>query len=364
MTKPQLSVIVTCYNNAKYLPTCLDALLAQTLPDIEIICVDDASTDDSVKILQKYKKRDPRIRLILLDENQGVSIARNRALAAAKTKYIMFCDADDYYDPTMCEKMYQAITENHTDLAICGIEITYHAHPEMKISDDNYYSLKYQGLQLVNDELILKTDLAPTNKIFRRSLLEKYHLTFPAGLHFEDAYFCTAYLCISHTIFFVNERLYHYIRHQNSTMSQTWSDSETDFAIEHLQIAFRLYDFLAEHDLAESKNDLFWQIFYLYEFFALENSKSRERVKLVKSSAREFIAEHRAAFDRIHPNLHDDLLNRNSDRPYFSTLRLKGFLLRFMPTYRLIIENIHSLRTLHNKNQELITEIGRYNGEN
>ncbi len=364
MSQPKISIIVTCYNNAKYLPACLDALISQSLSEIEIICINDASTDNSKKVLEKYKKRDSRIRVINFEENQGVSVARNRGIAAAKAAFIMFCDGDDYYDPTMCEKMYDAITKNASDIAICGIAITYHAHHEMKISDDNYYTLKYQGLHLVDDDLILKTDLAPTNKIFRKDLLEKYEITFPEGLRFEDAYFCTAYLCICKTAFFLNERLYHYIRHKTSAMSETWSNSDTDFAIDHLSIAFCLYDFLEKHDIADEKNDLFWQLFYLFEFFALENSKSRERVKLVKSSARDFIDQHRTAFDRIHPNIHDDLLHRSSARPYFSTLRLKGFLLRFMPTYRLVIENIHSLRTLHNKNQDLITEIGRADEKN
>lgn len=359
--KPLISVVVTCYNNAKFLEKCLKSLAKQTLQDIEIICIDDASTDDSLAILKTLAKNDARIKVLHNSENQGVSASRNRATSEAKADYIMYCDADDYYDSAMCEKLYHAITNHDADLAICEVNIIYESHPEMKISDDNYYSLKYHGLQLINDDLMLNTDLAPTNKIFKKSLLEKYQIRFPEGLHFEDAYFCMAYFCVSKTVFYLNERLYHYIRRENSIMSQTWSDDKTDFAIDHLHIAFRFYDFLETHGLTEQYNDLFWQVFFADEFFALENSKTPARIKQVKQEASNFINEHQSSFQSINPSLQEEIKKRSSAKFYLSNTRLKHILLKLMPTYRLEIENIHSLRTLRHKNQELIDEINHLN---
>lgn len=359
MKKPLVSVIVTSFNNAKYLPKCLDALYDQTLKDIEVICIDDASDDDSAQIIRDYARHDNRFHAIVNSENLGVSASRNLATAKAKADFIMYCDADDYYEPTMCEKMHHAITTHDTDLAICEIDIIYHAHPEMRISDDNYYSLKYHGLQLVTPDLPLNTDLAPTNKIFRKSLLKRYSIEFPEGLRYEDAYFCMAYFFVSKTVFYLNERLYHYVRHQHSTMSQTWSDSHTDFAIDHLYIAFRLYDFLSEHQLLETYGESFWQCFYAYESFALDNSKSKARIAEVKAAASDFIAQHTDSLSQVNPTLQEIIRQRSSTSFYFSATRLKNFLLRFMPTYRLAIENIHSLRTLQNKNQELLDSISQ-----
>lgn len=87
----------------------------------------------------------------------------------ARADFVMFCDADDYYDESMCEEMYKAVAySSRIDMGISEINVIYEAHREMKYSDDNYYSLKYTGIQKINDDLILNTDLSPTNKIFKK----------------------------------------------------------------------------------------------------------------------------------------------------------------------------------------------------
>lgn len=359
-SSPLISVIVAVYNNTKYLPKCLDALLTQTFDDFEIICIDDASSDDSAKILDDFAARDSRIKVIHNSTNQGVSVSRNAGIDQARGKYIMFCDGDDYYEPTMCEQLYQAITQHQTDIAICEIAITYHAHQDMKISDDNYYALHFNGLQPVSENLIFYTDLAPTNKIFKKSLLDRYKIRFPANLHFEDAYFCVAYFCLCETAFYVNQRLYNYIRHAHSTMSDTWSNrSDHDFAIEHLYIAFELYDFLKQHGLLQRYNDLYWRYFNSFEFFALSNSKSRANVRQAKAAAREFLTQHQADFAKSATYIQDEIRTRSSALPYLNSAQIKRLLLKFMPTFRLEIGNIHRLQNLHFKYEHLLEEIDK-----
>ncbi|WP_278582648.1 glycosyltransferase family 2 protein, partial [Prevotella denticola] len=96
---PKISVLVAVYNTAEYLPQCLDSLLNQTLKDVEVVCVDDASTDDSLDILHQYAARDTRLKVIALDENRGQAHARNIGLSCATGDYIGFVDSDDWLGP-------------------------------------------------------------------------------------------------------------------------------------------------------------------------------------------------------------------------------------------------------------------------
>ncbi|MDR2721229.1 MAG: glycosyltransferase [Puniceicoccales bacterium] len=112
---PAVSVIVPCYNDEKYIPDCLDSLLAQTFSNWEAICINDGSTDGSLSVLKKYAKRDRRIKVID-QENKGTSIARNNAIKAACGKYIFPLDADDKIAETCLEELYNTITT--TDYAL------------------------------------------------------------------------------------------------------------------------------------------------------------------------------------------------------------------------------------------------------
>ena len=102
---PLVSVIVPIYNTAEYLEECLDSLINQTLEDIEIICVEDKSSDDCLKILKEYSKKDDRIILIENDSNQGQSISRNNGLKIAKGEYVAFLDSDDWIDRNTYERL-------------------------------------------------------------------------------------------------------------------------------------------------------------------------------------------------------------------------------------------------------------------
>lgn len=101
----KISVIIPVYNVEKYLRECLDSVVNQTFKDIEIICVDDGSTDKSLEILQEYKRKDDRF-VILQQRHSGAGAARNYGLKLAEGKYIQFLDSDDYFEPTLLEELY------------------------------------------------------------------------------------------------------------------------------------------------------------------------------------------------------------------------------------------------------------------
>lgn len=116
---PLVSVIVPCYNVARYMRKCLDTLRAQTLGDIEFICVNDGSTDDTLAILREYAAADERF-VIIDQKNGGVAAARNAALDRVQGRYIGFADPDDYVSPVMFERLYLAAEEDHAELVCMG----------------------------------------------------------------------------------------------------------------------------------------------------------------------------------------------------------------------------------------------------
>ena len=101
--QPKVSVIIPVYNCEAFLPQCIDSLRAQTLEEIEMIFVCDASPDDSLSILRRYEQMDERIRVIAFEQNRGVSAARNAGIEVAAGEYVIFCDSDDWVEPQMYE---------------------------------------------------------------------------------------------------------------------------------------------------------------------------------------------------------------------------------------------------------------------
>lgn len=121
--QPKVSVIIPVYNVEKYLAGCLNSVINQTLAGIEIICVEDGSTDNSKKILAEYEKAESRIRVIWHSSNMGTGMARKRGVLAAQGQYIMFLDSDDELFSHACETAYTAIEKNKTDVLEFGVKV-------------------------------------------------------------------------------------------------------------------------------------------------------------------------------------------------------------------------------------------------
>lgn len=117
---PKISVIIPVYNTEQYLAQCLDSVLGQTFHDIEIICVNDGSTDNSLQILTQYAKRDNRI-MVINQQNSGVVAARNNAIAVAKSDLIFPLDSDDFIAPNALEKMYECFKSGCGDIITCRV---------------------------------------------------------------------------------------------------------------------------------------------------------------------------------------------------------------------------------------------------
>lgn len=283
--KDKISIIVPVYNVKEYLEACLDSLIHQTMKEIKIICIDDGSTDGSAKILDRYRRKDNRIKIIK-QKNNGLSIARNAGLATVTTPYVMFCDADDCYDSKMCDQMFQAIDANGVDLAVCGIKVFYEAHGELKKSDSKYYKIKFCGKKNIDENLITKTDASVCNKIFRTNLIRKYDIKFLDKLNNEDYYFYNAYMSVAKTCYFINRQLYNYIRHEGSIMSDSFKKS--NYSPDHLLVAQKLFSFYKKTGFLEKHTDLFWTQFSESFWFSYNYSGKKYRKK-IRQIAKEFI---------------------------------------------------------------------------
>lgn len=251
----KVSVIVPIFNMEKYLGACLDSLINQTLSEIEIVCVNDGSTDKSLEIVKKYKKRDGRIKIVN-QENGGLSSARNAGLKKVSAPYVMFCDPDDQFDLKMCEKMYSAIEDSGADLAICGIKMIYEAHQEMQISDENYYRLRFDGKKIINDKVIMETNGSACNKIFRMSIIKENDIDFPEGLTSEDHCFYCKYMSVSKTIYFLSQKLYHYVRREESIMSNNFDGNK--LAVDDIKVAEKIFRFYKKNGFLDTHKNLFW----------------------------------------------------------------------------------------------------------
>jgi glycosyltransferase involved in cell wall biosynthesis len=193
----KVSVIIPVYNEETYLVQCLQSILEQSLKNIEIICVDDGSSDRSVELIEKFQKKDSRIRLIR-QKNAGGGAARNRGALAARGEYLSFLDADDYFEPTMLEKMAEKLDETKSDLCICKVRCWH--------EDLNFYTEEYSAMReefLPEKDVFSAKDMPghifntfhnwPWNKMFRRSFVEEKGLVFQEILRTNDLFFtCTA----------------------------------------------------------------------------------------------------------------------------------------------------------------------------
>lgn len=222
---PKISVVVPVYNTAKYLNKCLDSLTAQTLSDIEIICVNDCSTDDSLKILKEYEAKDARIKLIDFAENKGVSVARNRGIDAATGDYLGFVDADDSVAPDFYAKLYHKAIETGAPVVKGNVYYVGDDYKTPELSD--FY----------NQNERIKTNKAYflygfTSAIYKTETVKKSKIYFPEGItHFEDPYFSIKASIVFERVEFVDDAKYLYLKHSDSACENVKTPRKaTDFA--------------------------------------------------------------------------------------------------------------------------------------
>lgn len=220
---PEISIVVPVYNVEKYLKKCIESIQNQTFENIEIILVDDGSTDMSAKICDNFASIDSRVRVFHL-KNGGVSKARNYGMDKAIGKYIMFCDSDDYVNESWCETLYHYIKLYPNSWVGTGLyRVNYYDKSEQKIVYDckkNFHNIKkdkYYEIMNLGIAGLLVTRIFENEKIKNNKLRFKEELTYG-----EDVIFNCEYLNISDDIVMINEALYYYVKYDDKTLSSKY----------------------------------------------------------------------------------------------------------------------------------------------
>lgn len=211
---PLISIIIPCYNAEKTLEKCLTSVIHQSYDNLEIILIDDGSTDNSAKIYQDFQLKDERIKIFVQD-NSGVSKARNNGVKAATGEYVCFVDSDDWVEPDYCSELFRLLNEENADISI--IEASYEDENgtvvfHKSISEEKVFDGK-RALSLLLEDNVIQSH--PWGKLYKVSFFK--NVDFPENLKcFED--YSTLFKVFDKALKVVksNKKLYHYIQHDDS----------------------------------------------------------------------------------------------------------------------------------------------------
>ena len=219
MIKEKISIIVPVYNVEAYLERCVESILKQTYTNLEILLVNDGSTDKSGELCDKLALRDHRIRVIH-KENGGLSDARNRGIDEASSNLIGFIDSDDYIDEDMYETLYRQMVASKADLSMCGHYDVYHQIPEKQVAKIKTWELMpEEAIKMVMEAKILS--VTAVNKLYKKALFEQ--LRFRIGKIAEDAFIMVDLIHQCSKIVATNEKKYYYVHRENSITTQKFS---------------------------------------------------------------------------------------------------------------------------------------------
>lgn len=228
---PKVSVIITIYNREKYIEDCTRTLFEQTLDDVELLFVDDASTDDSMMILRKllenYPKRKALTKIICLEKNGGRAVARQTGIDHSTGEYVIHVDSDDWVDLDMLEKLYEKAKETHADIVGCNVTHEYRNYKRI-------FSQDYSDDMEENIRRLLNGKIFPSlcTSLTRSSLIRDNHITFPQGLDTgEDLLFNLNLYLHAQKVVGIDSPFYHY-RHTEDSGSFKHTEKSIDSVIE------------------------------------------------------------------------------------------------------------------------------------
>lgn len=296
MSNPKVSVIVPVYNVESYLQESLDSIINQTLKEIEIICVDDASTDNSLAILKKYAKKDKRI-IVLEQENQGAGVARNTGLDIARGKYLSFLDPDDFFELSLLEDCYNKAIETDVDIVVYGSN----SYDDNTSLFSDQIAGSQNGIRYVNlpenhifshidmQDKIFNTFLfVPWNKFFKTDFIKENSIRYQPVFRSNDIYFTCISLIIAKKIIVLDKVLTYYRKGMKSN-----SQSTTDkYPLNFYETFVCLYQKLHQLNVIESVFESFYIVLFQSIKYATNQKKTYDGFKLL--------------YEKIKTNLHED----------------------------------------------------------
>ena len=230
----KISVVIPVYNSEKYLKRCINSVLNQTIKDIEIILINDGSTDKSEEIIDDYIAKHGEKIIKFNQRNAGQATARNKGIELAKGEFITFIDSDDYIDKMMLEDLYEEATNNNMDIVICDY------FEERKNQLIYKRQILHEHDDMTKDYILFVA--GPCNKIIKTTLLKQNSIKFPENIFYEDIAIMPALAIYSQKIGYLKKPYYYYVIRENSTMRQIKYNQKLDsifFALDFLENIFK-----------------------------------------------------------------------------------------------------------------------------
>jgi len=258
MTNAKVSVIIPVYNAEKFLEKCLNSVMNQTLKDIEIIAVDDGSADKSLEILNQFKEKDSRIK-ILTQQNKFAGAARNNGMRAASGKYLVFWDSDDFFELNALETLYNCCEKTGADICLCGA-YNYDSETGRRTEDQTFLKKRFLPREKIFSKetcpqyIFNIASNVPWQRMFRADFIKKHGIQFQALPKANDTYFVMTATYFAKKITYTEKPLINY--RTNNSLSITGTASKNPLC------AYESYMAVYEMLKKESPNELVWQSFY------------------------------------------------------------------------------------------------------
>lgn len=258
MDKVEVSVIVPIYNVSNFLPKCLQSIIEQSFKDIEIICINDGSTDNSLDILNSFARLDERI-VLINQPNQGVSKARNNGLAAAKGKFLLFIDGDDYIASDFIEKLHAKAVK--TGAEIVASNTVYDEGGRLiknNFISKQTFKINKEILSSIEDKASFAKSVVVWGKLYSNKLIRKYNLSFLENSRFEDNEFSFLSAVLAEKIAYEKDAELYYVIHSASLMANVFNtDTIFDFIKVFKEISAKLKALTAENLINPEYLDVF-----------------------------------------------------------------------------------------------------------
>ena len=321
----EISVIIPVYNVEDYLRECLDSICNQTFDDIEIICVNDGSTDSSPEILNEYARKDSRVKIIS-QNNQGLAASRNNGYALAQGKYIYFIDSDDYLQEDALEKLYNNAISNDSDMVLFKFQKVddfknVHKRGVAFRIDNILGDVDYDNLTFTYRDVkkqVMNSAFSACLKLYKKEFIDTLDFTFPVGLNFEDVPVHVMVMIEAERISFVPESLYNYRSNPNSILNSTANGFDI------FKVIYMVEDYLVKNNRYDEFEDefIFFKIAQILLY--LKSEKSEEYFTKTKEEFEKITIKNEKTlrkYDIKHYNL---VLNSENYEDYIKKINNKN----------------------------------------
>lgn len=303
--KSLVSVIIPIYNVEQYLEKCLDSVINQTYKDLEIICVNDCSPDNSAQILLEYAQRDTRIKIVNREKNGGLSAARNTGLDEAKGEYVYFIDSDDWIDLDYIEKMVSAITFSKTDVVVnTNVIQEFENKPSKKLV---FGDLEIEENAFVDaDNAINNIMWASWAQLWDRKFLVKNGLGFLEGHIYEDMHFSPVAYSYMDKIYAIAASAYHYRIRENSLCRQ----NEDDYSVKEklLFVYNTVFDFFVKTNYIENHRVRLFPKDFILPALQNNNDKIYELLLIYLVKIKKYVERDKELYDKVDYEFFTDII--------------------------------------------------------